>query len=870
MKLEAGTTLHGRYKIVSEIAQGGLSVVYEAHDLLLDSEVAVKQLLFINDETRVAFTQEARILAGLSHHGIPKVIDLFEEDGEDYLVMELIVGPNLEMVARANQGPLDFSDVAVWADQILEALIYLHSSRPPIIHRDIKPSNLKMTPHGRVMLIDFGLAKLFERSHSRPGYTESYAPLEQLQRQGTDQTSDIYSLGATLYRLLSGRVPESALIRLEARISGAPDPLPPIDTINSSVPASFVRTLTQALALEREARLSTASAMRAALHETVVAMAADSVNSSGSMAPVNPETAEKPAPTRVEAAQMTMTHRLTTTTQLPRPELADVLSLGVLPETGDGSVRLAERLQALVESAPSFQEASERRRVRGSPTADGLVLAFFDEPLLVLRTALDVARAWRLDSSLSDYGVRMGLSRGLVMREVGISADIRMSQAGIFRSREIMRLAQAGQLLLPAEMVERLTQLNASGSPVDMGDCLVGDHTRVHLYAHNLYPQSDVPTTAPMPIKDVSSVPPVLPPPPSLSAPLPPPPIITDPVTNKWLDNLTPRAENALPYLDTASIKPLVEPAVGPADGPAADPFPASFAESFTPAVAGVAPELETVEEEAGEPKRRLGFIWFLLFLFLLVVAAIGAVIWKPTWLFGKQPSISGAENAQSGSRMNFVKIGGGRFVMGANNHESDEQPSHEVRLTRDFEIGKYEVKQAEWKEIMGTNPSRLQGDDLPVTNISWLDAVRFAEQLTKRQNDGYIYRLPTEAEWEYCARASSTAQEVANLPSFALFGQTDGGPRQVGRGTPNLWSIHDMLGNVFEWCDDNYSAQSYQKMSREDPQGPATADPDTGRVIRGGGWRSKADKCRPGYRGYIPPEKSNDETGLRLVRMKK
>ena len=136
MKLEAGTILHGRYKIVSEIAQGGLSIVYEAHDQLLDSEVAIKQLLFINDETRVAFTQEARILAGLSHHGIPKVIDLFEENGEDYLVMELIAGPNLEMVARANQGPLDFSDVAVWTDQILEALIYLHSSYPPIIHRD--------------------------------------------------------------------------------------------------------------------------------------------------------------------------------------------------------------------------------------------------------------------------------------------------------------------------------------------------------------------------------------------------------------------------------------------------------------------------------------------------------------------------------------------------------------------------------------------------------------------------------------------------------------------------------------------------------------------------------------------------------------
>ena len=100
---------------------------------------------------------------------------------------------------------------------------------------------------------------------------------------------------------------------------------------------------------------------------------------------------------------MTLTHRLTATTQLPRPELADVLSLGVLPETGDGSVRLAERLQALVESAPSFQEASERRRVRGSPTADGLVLAFFDEPLIAIdKVICSVPSAYRT-SAFSPY-----------------------------------------------------------------------------------------------------------------------------------------------------------------------------------------------------------------------------------------------------------------------------------------------------------------------------------------------------------------------------------------------------------------------------------------------------------------------------------
>src|SRR4030095_2873635 len=154
-----------------------------------------------------------------------------------YLVMEYIPGRDLEEILSDRGQAMPTEDALIWMDQALDALSHMHNRRPPVIHRDIKPSNLKLTPSGHVMLIDFGLAKGNGKS-SLVGYSANYAPLEQLQGDGTDARSDLYSLGATLYRLLTAREPESALNRVKQIARDHQDPLLRVNAINSRVPAA--------------------------------------------------------------------------------------------------------------------------------------------------------------------------------------------------------------------------------------------------------------------------------------------------------------------------------------------------------------------------------------------------------------------------------------------------------------------------------------------------------------------------------------------------------------------------------------------------------------------------------------------------------
>jgi formylglycine-generating enzyme required for sulfatase activity len=212
-------------------------------------------------------------------------------------------------------------------------------------------------------------------------------------------------------------------------------------------------------------------------------------------------------------------------------------------------------------------------------------------------------------------------------------------------------------------------------------------------------------------------------------------------------------------------------------------------------------------------------------------------------------PSIAGIE---------FIRIAAGSFTMGSSGFRTNEQPPHRVEIPSAFEIGKYEITQAQWKIIMdGQNPSAKTGDDLPVTNITWFQAEDFTKRLTKMDGQS-VYRLPTEAEWEYCARAGSDRQAIDNLDELAWYGLTEG-PRPVGRLKPNAWGVYDMLGNVSEWCEDDY--KKYFEIE---------TTTDLGKIFRGCGWNSASDRCRPADRAYTPPQIAENTRGLRIVRIKR
>ena len=275
--------------------------VYLAVDQRLGSAVAIKRTFFAGDEMLGnAFEREARVLARLRHPVLPKVSDHFTENDQQFLVMEHISGDDLSKRIETLQKPFPLSWVMFWADQLLDALSYLHSHEPPIIHRDIKPQNLKLTDENHVVLLDFGLSKsstgqtnLASGVHtgstgSVVGYTPHYAPMEQIRGIGTSPKSDIYSLSATLYQLMTNVVPADALSRADTMLNGLPDPIQSISDLNPEVPTSVSDVILRGMEVSQDKRFDTAREMqktlRKAFAEMQQAMAAKTVVISGAEA----------------------------------------------------------------------------------------------------------------------------------------------------------------------------------------------------------------------------------------------------------------------------------------------------------------------------------------------------------------------------------------------------------------------------------------------------------------------------------------------------------------------------------------------------------------------------------------------------------
>jgi formylglycine-generating enzyme required for sulfatase activity len=214
-----------------------------------------------------------------------------------------------------------------------------------------------------------------------------------------------------------------------------------------------------------------------------------------------------------------------------------------------------------------------------------------------------------------------------------------------------------------------------------------------------------------------------------------------------------------------------------------------------------------------------------------------------------------------------FVLIPAGTFLMGAERGAPDEHPVHQVTISQPFYLGRYPVTQAQWAAIMQTNPSGFQGEHHPVENVSWEDIQEFIHRLNAKEG-GTPYRLPTEAEWEYAARAGSTAaycfgDNASQLGEYGWYKANAGGKTHpVGKLKPNVWGLYDMHGNVWEWVQDWYG--SYPAEAVGDPQGSPSG---SSRVRRGGSWSTGAESCRLSKRNGIAPGRCLSSLGFRLLR---
>ena len=272
--LSSGSLLQGRYRVIRQLGQGGMGAVYEAKDLRLNRSVALKESFANSADTLRAFEREARLLANLRHPALPNVSDYFTESDKTFLVMEFITGDDLSEILKRQGKPFAPSQVLRWADELLDVLIYLHGYEPPIIHRDIKPANLKLITNDKVVLLDFGLAKGLAGqlptqtlSRSLHGYSPSYASLEQIQGEKTTRRSDLYSLAATLYHLLTNTKPPDALKRINALVNDDADPLIHLHVINPDIPGVLADVVMQGLAIKPSQRPESATELRAKLSD---------------------------------------------------------------------------------------------------------------------------------------------------------------------------------------------------------------------------------------------------------------------------------------------------------------------------------------------------------------------------------------------------------------------------------------------------------------------------------------------------------------------------------------------------------------------------------------------------------------------------
>ena len=217
-----------------------------------------------------------------------------------------------------------------------------------------------------------------------------------------------------------------------------------------------------------------------------------------------------------------------------------------------------------------------------------------------------------------------------------------------------------------------------------------------------------------------------------------------------------------------------------------------------------------------------------------------------------------------------FVLIPAGSFLMGSGNDErdaaDDEKPQHEVTISHPFLLGKYPVTQAQWLAVMGNKTRDFQGSDRPVENVSWDDALVFIRKLNAKERHNR-YRLPTEAEWEYACRAGATGRycfgdNKGGLGNYAWYADNSGGEtHSVGQKRANAWGLHDMHGNIWEWCSDWYS--NYCVDSVVDPQGPSSGE---NRVLRGGCSNIIARGCQSAFRSWAAPDTRSRNNGFRLV----
>jgi formylglycine-generating enzyme required for sulfatase activity/serine/threonine protein kinase len=908
----------GRYRIIRRLGQGGMGSVYLAEDTQLRRRVALKVPDFgVSDgpEARRRFLHEARAAATLDHAYLCPVYDVGEVDGRLYLTMAFIEGPSLAAAIGAAGWPP--RKVAALVGKLALAMQEAHAKG--VIHRDLKPANvmIKSTGQGRVpVIVDFGVARRDDPEEvrlTRRGQimgTLGYMAPEQVRSdlKAIGPACDIYALGVILYELLTGRLPFSGTGLAVVGQILTQIPLPPA-TFRPGLDPRIAAICLKAMAKEVGDRYASMSELAAALTDYLRSAAAvpaalrptsdqppQATANSALVDELLDHLAGGPAAPPIRAPEPVATPAPLPGRHRPRsPWIVAAAALGVAllclvilyVTTSKGRIKIVvDGPKAVVKvdgeevgikglGAPITLRASAKQITNSIgmklvliPSGDFLMGSPDSD-----KDALDDEKPQhRVQVTPSFYLGATEVTQGQYRAVTGQSPSYfkgsddlpvgNVSWSDALAFCEELSKREQGQLgdaryRLPTEAEWEYACRAGSTTRFCFGD------DPVHLIEFAWYRANSDKRTHPVGQKQPNAW------------------GLYDMHGNAWEwcqdgydRNDFGRSPGAGPRgpLQTADRvrrggcwydPPQLERSAFRLRG-----APGERTDGQGLRVARVPSEpsrrnRDTVSrEKAPESTPKPGTGADLTVLPKPIINSIG---------------------------MKLALIPAGEFLMGApdsqRNAQNDEKPQHRVRITRPFYLGVTEVTHGQYRAVTGADPSFFKGsDDLPVEQVSSFEAIRFCNALSEKEglkrfykygpwgasgNDGY--RLPTAAEWEYACRARSTTRfsfgdDAPRLSEFAWWfcEKTGNTTHPVGRLPPNALGLHDMHGNVLEWCQDWYDADYYRQSPGDDPAGPPAG---TARVSRGGGWHSGPQHCRSGSRVPYPAGSQDMVVGFRVAR---
>jgi formylglycine-generating enzyme required for sulfatase activity/serine/threonine protein kinase len=829
-----GSILNYRYQIDRVLNdKGGMGLIYQATDLNLRGTVVLKKSRFVDEQSRSAFEREARLLYGLRHNALPRVIDYFlTEDQSQFFVMEFIPGKDLSellsMRIERGEGPFPMEQVLDWYEQLLDALYYLHTHEPPIIHRDIKPQNLKLMPNGQVILLDFGLAKGsvggMTMGVSIQGYTPNYAPLEQMRGSGTDARSDIYSLAVTMHCLLTGQMPPDAVSRAIETLSAQPDPLRAVHEINHTIPLLISEVIQKACSLNQNERPQTAVMMRDLLRRARTAATGKLYPGQVAEAPAKPVVTTTSAP--VETPKQSKAEAAPTPAATPlKPVPPSVEPAGAMgQETQTNALEPNEA--ALVREPASNGPAAKVAQTSKAPFIPAFAPIKSEPPAQAKpghreTPAQPIVAVVENPAAQPSPAPANGKGNGhkAPVEFMGLNEAM----------REIEAPAAASKAPEPARPVTE--------AKPDAARPIVPPPA-----AAKLQPQQPVAPLVESPGESEAN----------------------GPEKNGFRSNSIIVIEHVDEgkALQNGAAQAQPEPAVqAPVRHVAAPPAPKFERDSLQRA--------RMAADMLDKPRQ-------------VIVNQKKEKHKEEYFLLGPEPEPnvnvplavpdsnlrSFTEVIGFGVRLEMQVIPGGEFMMGSPERRgyADEFPQHKVAISS-FYIGRYPVTQKQYRAVMRTNPSAYLEDSHPVESVTWDEAVEFCRRLTIAT--GRIYRLPTEAEWEYACRAGSITmynygddEDLLNQFGWSLM-NSGNTTHPVGEKKPNGWGLCDMHGNVWEWCLDWYDQMYYLQSPAANPNGPTKG---TSRVLRGGSRYSLPNYCRSATRSNHQPDQRDALVGFRVV----